>query len=289
MFFLLALLSVFGYALQTALLAHHARKIDGLSLAFYRNISFAVTLLPLLIGTSVEDSLSVLRQWPLLLLSAAAGAMHLGLVFTGFLSLPVGIATSINRATVTALLMVIGWVFFQEELTPLTVLLIAVAFGGTICLALQRNRFPHLQGKAMKGVLFSVSSAFPFAVTSTVLAVLSRESSALAASYWWEVTIALGAGMLLLGRKLTGGRVLEKIDFRAFSRIALCASPTLIGTGSLALALRMGPVGVASGIASMALPIMAVLSWRLYGERLTRVQWIAIGVVTLVIGLLKIV
>lgn len=45
MFYFYAIGSMLGYAVQQTLLVHHARKMDGLSLAFYRNISFVVILL----------------------------------------------------------------------------------------------------------------------------------------------------------------------------------------------------------------------------------------------------
>ena len=55
MFYTLAIVSMLGYAAQTALLVPEARRMDGLSLAVYRNLSFAVTLLPLLIGSTGGD------------------------------------------------------------------------------------------------------------------------------------------------------------------------------------------------------------------------------------------
>src|SRR5437763_1388266 len=106
-----------SYALQQTLLVHHARRIDGLSLAFYRNISFLVTLLPLLLGASARDMHIMFSHWRLLAVSGFAGATYLALLFASYKFLTVGLGTSISRAISTACVAILGWVLLGETLS----------------------------------------------------------------------------------------------------------------------------------------------------------------------------
>ena len=92
MFYALAIFSMLGYTIQNILLAHHARKIDGLSLAFYRNISFIITLLPLCIGASRADVVFAIEHWDFFVLAGFAGGFYLALLYAMYRSLPIGIA-----------------------------------------------------------------------------------------------------------------------------------------------------------------------------------------------------
>ena len=81
MFYFFAIISMLGYALQNTLLVRYARSMDGFSLSFYRNISFVITLLPLLILSPPEATISVLAEWRTLLLAGLGGALALILRF----------------------------------------------------------------------------------------------------------------------------------------------------------------------------------------------------------------
>lgn len=279
MFYLFALGSMLGYALQNVLLAHHARKIDGLSLAFYRNISFVVTLSPLLLGASGAEICGVLAHWRLLLLSGLSGGIYLGLFYTAFRYLPVGVVGAVSRAIMTVLLCIVGWLFFAERLSPPVPSLILLTLVGTLALGLQRNYHPHLRNHVTLGLAIAACSALFLAYTNYAPIVLSRTANPLVSGYFWELSIGLGAGILLVLRFLFFHRGPAHVNGRTFLHITLAAWPTLIGTGLYTLATRSGPVAIVTAIGSAQLVIVSLLGWRLYREHLRPAQWLAIIVV----------
>src|SRR3990167_5399904 len=196
MFYLLAIGSMLGYTVQNVLLVRYARQMDGLSFAFYRNISFCITLLPLCIGSTPGDVALVFDHWHLLAVSAFMG-----------------------------------------------------------------------------GCSIAISCAAP----------------PLLSGYFWETSIAVACIILLLGRWVLTGQPLQNISVKTFLMIALCASPTLIGTGLFALATRIGPVAIVGAVGSASLVFTALLAWLLYKEPLRGKQWLSIAAVMGGIALLPLV
>jgi drug/metabolite transporter (DMT)-like permease len=289
MFYALALGSMLAYALQHALLARHAREMDGLSLGFYRNISFVVTLLPLLLWSSVSSILEVLAMWPQLLLAALSGGASLGFTFTATRLLPVGIAQTGIRTTLTIMSAVLGWLFFEEAITPKTAMLVALVLAASIALAFQKSHVTNLGKRTIAGTACALGAGTSIAISTIALTKITRATDALASGYFWETSIALAVLALIGARYALTGHGLKRISIKTFCTITLFAWPTLVGTGFLALALDRGSVGIVTAIGSGTLIIVAILSWWMYGERLKIGQWICILTATAGIAALRLV
>lgn len=279
MFYFLALGSMLGYSVQQTLLVHHARRIDGLSLAFYRNVSFFITLLPLLIGASVQDVREVIDHWMLLMSSGLGGAVYLALTFSSYKFLPVGLGTSISRALSTITIAIFGWVLLGESLSTQSIAVIAVILVGTVLLGVQHTHLPHLDNRFALGILLIVLASVPVAYLSYTLAVLSREINPFVGGYVWETSIGVACLLLLLLRSACGGKRIQRISMRTFLIIAACSAPTLIGTGLMALAILYGPIGIANAIGSGLLVVATLLAWILYSEKLHAGQWASMALI----------
>jgi len=279
MFYLLAIGSMLFYALQNTLLVHYARRIDGLSLSLYRGASFIITLSPLLIGSSSSEILSVLTHWRLLMLSGLSGGLFLALNFESLRFIPVGLAQTTTRSLSTILMALAGWFLFHDPFSLTGLGLILLIIGGCLWLGMQRPQGKHGIKQPLPGILLALASALPLAVTHAVLASISKQSDPLTSGYLWEVSIGLGSATLIVLRSLTTRKHIQRIPRRTFLLIAACASPTLIGTGLYSLALRAGPLSIASAIGGGSLVVMSLLAWWWYGERLHAMQWTAIAVV----------
>ena len=283
MFFVLAIVSMLGYALQNVLLVKHARSMDGFSLSFYRNISFVITLLPLLLLSSEKMVIEVFQQWHLLLFAGFGGAIALILRFASYHFIPVSVSHSFTKIIATVLLTVLGWTVFQEYLQWQTLVLIGLLLLATVWLGIQRNHMPHLNNQSLIGISLAVLTALPMACTVFIHAKLSREIGPYVSSYFWEISIAIATFILIIGRWLITGKRIERISVKEFCGIAAASSPTLIGTAGLALAVRHGPVGIVSAIHSTSLVVTALLAWWWYDEKLQNTQWYAI--VLIVVGM----
>jgi drug/metabolite transporter (DMT)-like permease len=287
MFFLLALLSAFGYALQNVLLVPYARKMDGLSLAFFRGSTFLVTLTPLFIGSHLTDINTVLRQWPILIAGGFGGGLSLGLMYTAYRFIPIGVTVGLQRAFSTIMLAIAGWLFWKETLSFAAIALIAVILAASFFLGLRKHGMPHLDQRGLLGLALVLLSAFPLAVAYVVFAILSRDGSPLVSGYFWEAAIGAGSLALILAR-WSGNRMrLGMISRREYFAIALRAWPTLVGTGCYGLALRLGPMAVISAVGTVSIVFSTLLAHWLYGEKIRPGHWIAIMVVVLGVAGLK--
>lgn len=287
MFFVLAVSSMFAFALQNTLLVRYARSMDGLSLAFYRNISFTVTLLPLLLFSNAEDIRAVFSLWPWLLLSGFTGGAALWLMFSAYQYIPVGVARSFGRATTTVLMGVAGIVVLQEHIAKEKLILIACIVAISIWLGAQRNPMKHLNNRLVNGVLLVVTASALICVTKFALTILSRTTDPLSSAYFWEISIAFSTVIIGMLRMLVTGTKPQRISMKIFLGIAACASPTLIGTGAYALAVTLGPVVITEAIGGGAPMVAALLAHWMYQEKLTRHQWIAIALILVAIAGLK--
>ena len=118
MFYLLAIGSMLGYAVQGVLLVRYARQMDGLSFAFYRNISFCITLLPLCIGSTLGDVVVVFDHWHLLAASALMGGFSIAISSAAYRSLSVGVVTTITKASSTLLMVAFRLVASGRNTSP---------------------------------------------------------------------------------------------------------------------------------------------------------------------------
>lgn len=286
MFYALAIGSMLGYALQQTLLVHHARKIDGLSLAFYRGASFAVTLLPLTIGATMSDLQVIADHWMLLSLSGVTGGIFLSLTYASYKLLGVGFAGTINIAASTILTAIFGWVIFSEVLPVTGIALIGVILLGIVFFGFHYRSPAHVDARFRAGIgLILAGSAF-VVVSKFSFAVITRIGNPLLAGYFWELSIGIGCLLMLLIRHTLTGIPLQRISWRTFCTVAACSLPTIVGTGFFALALDLGPIAIIAAIGASGLIIVTLLSWFFYSEKLRGMEWIGVAIVLAgVIGL----
>ena len=279
MFYVFALGSMLAYALQQTLLVHYARRMDGLSLAFYRNISFIVTLLPLLLFAPAKDIVQTLQHWPLLLFMAVSGGISLWLMFAAYQFLSVSYSGAISAAVATVTTTTLGWIILSERLTPVGMLLIAVVVAGILLFGFHYKHLPHLDGRMALGILMTATGGMFNAGSKLGVAILSRESNPLVSGYFWEASIGLACAVLILLRFLGTGQRIKRIDRKTFLIIAACGSPTLVGTGLFTLATSHGPLAIVSAVGTAGLVVGAFLAFTWYGEKMDRKQMTGMAIV----------
>ena len=279
MFYLVAVGSMLAYSLQNALMLHFSRKMDGLSVATYRGLSFIVTMTPLFLAGSFDDGSAIMRYWPWLILSGLCGGIYLACAYNAQNFIPVGVAISVHRAFATITIIIVSSIFFGESLHSTELLLIAGILAGTISLGLQKNHHHYLQHSRLKGISLSAFGSLPYTVAIAIFAMVSRAENPWIAGYFWEVSIGIGGLILGALRWMITGKRLARVSRGDVLRLSLAASPTVIGTGLFGLAMKMGSISITSGIGNGTLVVTSLLAWFFYGERLRLWQWLSIGIV----------
>jgi len=290
MFWLLCVISTIAYSVQHVLMTHHVRQMDAWSAAMYRNLSLGISMLPLLLWAGWEATIGVTQVfWPLLGASIT-GAVSLVMAFYILNFLPVGISSAFSSAVRTVGIIFIAWIFLGESLSLEMIALVGLILAASIWLGLGRRtqtQDQHLRSfNAGIGALYLITQGILVAIAFTLFAVASRQHEPLVVGYFWELMI----GVLLLiggwGRRLITKKKLEVISLKTFSKILLVCAPTLIGTGAFALAITLGPIGIASVISVGAIFVTAALSYFIYHEKPLHTEWIGMAVIALgIIGI----
>lgn len=272
MFYFYAIGSMVGYALQSVLLARYARRMDGLSLAFYRGTTFFVTMAPLLLGASFEEIAAVFRGWPLLLLTALVGGTHLMLIFASYRYVPVAVSNALSRSIGTIFLTMMSLFLFQEELSTTAILLIAVMLSACLLLAFVKNALPHLDERFLRGAGLASSTGVTLFLVSYALTQLTRQADPLITAYFWEGAVTVGVGIQLAIRSLATGKKVERISMRTYLLIGACAFPTVFGSGLYSLALNSGSIAITNAISTASILVVMLCGWWLYHEKMNAKQ-----------------
>ncbi len=287
MFYLLSIISMVGYGIQVSLLAHISRKMDALDIGFYRNASFLITLSPLLFFSSFEEISLIKDHFPKLAIMGFSAVLAMWGTFASFRFLPVGISQSVKKVMTALFIFLMGFIYLKETLSIPEVLLITLGISAAVYLGRQKNHMEHLDKRAVIGFILVFVTSLPSGITYFMAANLAREVSPFVAGYFWEASIAMASGITLLLRYILTRKKPEWIGFRGAGKIALAASPTLLGTGAFATAVTLGPIAIVSSIGLGAVAVSTLVAHFAYHEKLSKKQWVSIFVTLIAIGGLK--
>lgn len=286
MFLALVLISVAGYALQTTLMAPYYRR-DPLAGTAHRGLSLGITMAPLLFLAGAPSLLKFAGSFHLIF--AASVLAFVCNIFTAvsLRHLPIGVSTGCQMGAIVITSTLLGVLGYGEVLRPMHVAGIGLILAGNsaVCFAAQGSKV-ILDRKALVGITYGILGGTSIACSYLFLTRLSREVDPYATAYFWELIIGVIALVLVLLRKKDPNSP-NRLVWREFPKVLWRSSPTLLGTGGLALALTKGPLSIAAAVSSTVVIVVTVLSFILYRERPTRVQVAAIAVVFAAVLLLR--
>ncbi len=291
-FFVLAGIAAFGYAFQDSLMAHFGRKIDPYLVGAIRNLSFIITLVPLLFLAAPDSIVATLMHYKLLLISGASGAVGFACMLMAQRYFPIGIVATFDQ-TIQIWLLIWSALFFREIVPVLSYGAIALIIFGVVLLAMQNTHMPHLDSRRIIG--FGYMLAFPFLISVTVfcMVIVARDTDPFAAAYFWEVFIGFFAAAIFLLRKYVWRKSLSQnhhshVSAKDIGWISLISSGTLLGSGIMPVLMVIGSPGVAASImAPLGVVSATLLSSFILHEHLKIGHWLAMLVVLCGVVLLK--
>lgn len=270
-------------------MTHHVRQMDAWSAAMYRTLSLGISMSPLLIWAGWEKTVGIVQVWPEVWLASLFGAAGLTMSFSMLHFLPVGISSAISSGIRTVLMILIAWLWFEEVLPFNAVMLITFILLATLWLGIvrQSHKDTHLKTyEIYKGIAFVTIQGLLTSMAFILFADAARKHDPLVVSYFWEMGIGVLLMIIGLLRWAFMKIPLQKISLSTFWKILLVCSPTLIGTGAFALAVDIGPIGIASAIGVGGIFVSAVLSYWVYHEKPRPIEWLGMSVIALgIVGL----
>lgn len=284
-FFFFMAIAILSYGIQGALQAHFARKYDAIVVALYRNLSLAITMLPLFFFATRPEILAIREHTITLLLASGTGAFALICQLSSIRFLPVGISSAIRQMVQVVIAVALGILFLREYLSFLQLLILLGLVLSAVSLSLLKSDHQHLDSNMVwRGIILTVSAGVAAAFTLYFFSVLSRALNPFVATYFWEVGIGIAAlayvvVLLSLGR-YKGTLSLPLFDGFKIVCISLFA---IAASTSYAFAVNYGPYALAGGMITMTTLVATIVSWLIYKERLTKYQ---IGLIVVAVGLM---
>ena len=99
----------------------------------------------------------------------------------------------------------------------------------------------------------------------------------MSSGYLWEFFIGISGVFLACGRSFAGYGKMQDIAFRDFMKIFVCNIATIIGTASFVTAFTEAPLAIVNAVVlSLTMAFLAVFSYFMHNEQLSRRQWLSI-------------
>ncbi len=279
MFLTLVVLALVAYAIQGVLVGQLARRFDLPWVVTVRGLSLLVLMAPLTLWMADGSWAAVPGHLPWLAL-ACVGALLANLAQTyAIRHLPMAIAQAASQGLSALFTLALAGVVFGEIPRPVEIACVAgiLACVGALGWISGRDTPRAPEARPLRGLLACVGFAVCMAGALVPLGMVSREVDPFFAAWAWEGGIGVAGLVLVAGRAAALRGAAPTIPWDAVWRVALCSSPTLIGTGAYTYATTIGNLFVAGGVLAMMMVVTGVLAWFLYGERLRRAEWAWIG------------
>ena len=291
LFFTLILFSVLAYGLHGTLLTIFVRKIDSLNVTIYRNLSFIITMLPLLFFTTFDEISKLADFLPELFFASSAAVVALWTRLECIKHMPFGIATSIRQGIQVVFAFFLGYFILGELFTFLEISIIFIILLAVVSISLMKMQTAHLENsnKVLGFILIIIGGIFN-TLAFFYFAILSRELNPFIATYFWESVIgiiALSVALIFGGKQgLPKIKILRPDDI---IKISLVSTLTIIGTLGFAFALRMGDFAIASSLMVTVVVVQAILGYFFLKEKLNIRQILAILLIVVAVMALKLI
>jgi drug/metabolite transporter (DMT)-like permease len=246
----------------------------------YRSLSLAISMLPLLFFSSIENISNIYKYQLELSLASFSAAFWVWFLYISYKFLPIWIVTSI-RSLSTVISAIIAWyLLFDEKLTIITILFVIITIIWGLIISLSKVNFEHLDNKwFFRWIILAIFGWMLSATALTFMVKVSRELDPFVSWYFWELEIWIACLIILLFRKYFLKWKIEKISKKDFSKILLASSPTLIWTWSFALASLYWPIWIISAFWVFWIAISTIFWIYLFKEKLKLVQYLWIFII----------
>lgn len=289
MFFLLCVAAMCGYSISGVFLAHMSRTMESLSAVVYRHTALFLCLLPSVLFFPAQETMAVSEHWVQFVIIGIFGAIAVFAIFKSYQYFPVALSTAVRSIFNVPAAIIWAFLFFGEFPAWAAIGFMVVILSGGVILALQRVDVSHLPHQnVLRGVLWNALFAVLAALTFVLATDVSRSTNGVITALFWETSIGIIAGMVALMRWLWNGQTLHPMSLRQFGILILGIAPAAGATASLAVAMKMGSVSVASAILTGGVFVQLLLSWYFFGEKINQWQFAAICIIVVGVSGLRV-
>lgn len=279
MYMPLLIVATVAYAVQNTLIGGLVRKHDLGVVITWRGLSLLVVMAPLLWFAAPGGLARLGGVWGWALMACALAGVANACAALAVQRLPVGIANALTQGLSALCTLALAMLFLGEQPGGSQLAWIAAVLGSVAFLGAASGRGEKPVRRADVLIGLGAGLGFGLSMSAALLALkkVTEGSDPFVAAWAWEGGIGLCCLAALLLRRGVKTAAPVAAPKAVLARIALCSSPTVLGTGCYTYATTLGGIGVASAVLATIMVVAAVCAWLFWRERLTLVQWVAIA------------
>ncbi len=168
----------------------------------------------------------------------------------------------------------IGWLFLAETPSAGALFAAGILAVSAVALCLGEHRTPAFKPDIPRGVALAIACAAALCAAVLFQTRFLRATHPLLAAWMWEFAIGLVCVPFVMGRRSARA---PGWGPRAW-RVGVASTPTVVGTGATALALGIGPMGIAYALSGFQTILTAFIGARFHHERIGPWRWALIGI-----------
>ena len=244
-------------------------------------------MLPLLWFADSQKIISIKENILTLIIASLFCALSNAAAGKSYHYISVGLASAFQQSIFVLGVSFASIYMFQEKIVLMQVLAIVVLIFG-IYLSTVDGKGLSLQFNedTIKGLFYSLLFGVLQVIGFTNMSKLSRATDPFLAAYFWEFTIGLFGLLFYILKNKFNLKKETAVSFKDFFGVLVASSPTVIGTGCIAVAATLGSISIISAILSGVVAFCSLFAYFLYKEKLTSQQ--IVGMIIVVISVILI-
>lgn len=284
MYLFLSLLATLAYALQNTLNSYYYRNFNPIYVSALRGISLGITMFPLIFFADLCKIHIVKENLSTLIIASVFCGLGNAAAGNAYRYISVGLATAFQQGIfILGVCAVSGFMFGEKLVFAQMLSIVFLIFG--IYLSSSRGKGLKLQfdRNTLLGLFYSSLFSVFNTIGFTNISKFSRQSDPFLAAYFWEFSIGIFGLIFCLGLNKFNINAETKISWRDFRGLLLASSPTIVGSGSFAVAATLGPISIISAILSGVIVFCSIFAYLFYSEKLSSKQ--VMGMIIVIISI----
>lgn len=265
-------LSALGFSTMTLFVKRMSATAPHLELVFFRSsVNFLIQLMVVLL---LREKIFPKRDLPILVFRGLAGFGGVTCLFYAISHLPISVAAMLNWSS-PAFVILFSAVALGERLTLWSIAWVGVVFGGLLLLVQ-----PEWQGAVPEFpvAIGLLGAAFGGMAYVAVRAATARVGVNVIILYFTGIATLLSAPFALRDWVFPGTQ--------QFMELILVGVFAAIGQFAMTQGYRFAKAGIVSTMGLLNAAFTSFFGWLLFGERLSLLQWLGMGVVGIGISVL---
>ena len=276
MYFIIAFLSTISLSAYVLLISKYARKLDWITLAFYKSLAAIFVSIPFLFIWGINNMHLVLWYLSYFAITAILWTWAKLCYYESQKYLPLWVISSINKIDVL-ITFILWFLIYSETLSTFQWLGVFIIVASWMGLSIIKNPMPHLRNNYIRWIMLTLMRVCFFWSWLFMIGFLAREINFWIAYYFVELSTFIWLSLLVISRSVLFKKKIDRIKIIDFKNIFMYSILSSIWFWLYSLATTLWPISIVSVIRSLSPIFISIFSFFILNERLNNKQWMLIA------------